>query len=123
MSLHIDQRMRKRYAAERRFKAFALTALALAGAFLLFFFADMISKGLPALQQAEILVDVHYSEASMKSYRKAVDRPFRKIVSRGYLRTLPLYMEDNPGVMGTTESRWVIATADVDQYLKGKAHR
>jgi phosphate transport system permease protein len=32
-------------------------------------------------------------------------------------------MEDHPELMGTTETRWVIATADVDQYLKGKAHR
>ncbi len=123
MSLHVNQQMKRRYAAEKRFKAYAITALTLAGAFLIFFFADMISKGLPALQQAEILVDVHYNDSSMQNYKKAVDKPLRRIVSRGYLRTLPLYMEDHPELMGTNESRWVLATADVDQYLKGKPHR
>ena len=123
MSLYLNANMKRRYAAEKRFKAFAITALALAGAFLLFFFADIISKGAPALQQAEILVDVHYNASSMKSYKKAVDKPYRDIVSRGYLRTLPLYMEDHPELMGTTKQQWVIATGDVDQYLKGKAHR
>jgi len=123
MSLHINPQMKRRYAAEKRFKAYAITALTLAGAFLIFFFADMISKGFPALQQAEILVDVHYNDTSKQNYKKAVDKPLRRIVSRGYLRTLPLYMEDHPELMGTNESRWVLATADVDQYLKGKPHR
>lgn len=123
MSLQINTRMKRRYGAERRFKAYGLTALLLAGAFLVFFFTDIIGKGLPALQQAEILVDVHYNESSQKSYKKAVAKSYRKIISRGYLRTLPLFMEDHPELMGSSERRWVLATSDVDQYLKGKPNR
>jgi phosphate transport system permease protein len=95
----------------------------LAAAFLVFFFYTMISQGTSALSQAELLVDVHYNEISQKSYKKAVAKPLRSIVSRGWLRTLPLHMEANPELMNTTASQWVTATADVDQYLKGKANR
>lgn len=123
MSLYIDSRMKRRYSAEKRFKAYGILALTLSGAFLLFFFTDIISKAIPALQQTEIQVEVRYNQSSMKSYRKAVDKRFRKIVSRGYLRTLPLYMEDHPEVMGTTETLWVTTTADVDQYVKEKPNR
>jgi phosphate transport system permease protein len=118
-----NQATRRRYLGERIFKSATIFALAVAAAFLVFFFYNMISQGVSALSQAEILVDVHYNQASAKSYRKAVDKPFRKIVSRGWMRTLPLYMEDHPEVMGTNTQKWVTATADVDQYLKGKPNR
>jgi len=114
---------KRRYRTERFFKGATIFALTLAAAFLVFFFYNMISQGVSALSQAEILVDVHYNETSAKSYKKAVGKPFRKIVSRGWLRTLPLYMEDHPEIMGTTVKKWVTATADVDQYLKGKPNR
>lgn len=118
-----NKALNRRYRKEKIFKGAAIFALLLAASFLIFFFSNMIGKGISAFSQAEILVNVHYNEASVKSYRKAVDKPYRRIVSRGWLRTLPLYMEDNPEVMGTTRQEWVLATADVDQYLKGYANR
>ena len=114
---------RRRYVVERIFKGATIFALTLAAAFLVFFFYNMISQGVSALSQAEILVDVHYNETSSKSYKKAVDKPLRKIVSRGWMRTLPLHMKDHPELMGTNEQKWVTATADVDQYLKGQPNR
>ena len=118
-----NKAIKRRYVVERLFKGATIFALALAASFLVFFFYNMISQGITALSQAEVLVDVHYNEVSAKSYKKAVDKPFRKIVSRGWLRTLPLYMEDHPEVMGTSVQKWVTATADADQYLKGKPNR
>jgi len=117
------KRTRSRYRSEKLFKSAAIFALSLAAAFLVFFFYNMISQGFSALSQAEILVDVHYNEVSQKSYKKAVEKPFRRIVSRGWMRTIPLHMEKYPELMNTTESRWVTATGDVDQYLKGKQNR
>jgi len=117
------KRTKRRYLSERLFKGSAIFALSLAASFLIFFFYTMISQGLSAFSQAEILVDVHYNESSKKSYKKAIAKEHRSIVSRGWTRTLPLYMEAHPEVMGTTTSEWVTATADVDQYLKGKPNR
>jgi len=122
-SISSSQRLRKRYRFEKIFKGSAIGALALAASFLVFFFFTMISQGVSALSQAEILVEVHYNETSYKSYKKAVDKSYRKIVSRGWLRTLPLYMEAHPELLGTSEMKWVTATGDVDQYLKGKPNR
>ncbi len=119
----LNKALKRRYLKEKLFKGSAIFALLLAASFLIFFFTNMISQGVSALSQAEILVTVHYNEASAKSYRKAVDKAYRKIVSRGWLRTLPLYMEDHPELMGTSEEKWVLATSDVDQYLKGKPNR
>ena len=118
-----NKALKRRYLKEKIFKGSAILGLLIAASFLVFFFSNMISQGVSALSQAEILVTVQYNEASSKSYRKAVDKEYRKIVSRGWLRTLPLYMEDHPELMGTTEEKWVLATADVDQYLKGKSNR
>jgi len=118
-----NKALKRRYLKEKIFKGSAIFALLVAASFLVFFFTNMISQGVSALSQAEILVTVQYNEATVKSYRKAVDKKYRKIVSRGWLRTLPLYMEDHPELMGTGEEKWVLATADVDQYLKGKSNR
>ncbi len=118
-----NKRTKHRYLKEKAFKGSAIFALSLAASCLLFFFYTMISQGYSAFSQAEILVEVHYNEASQNSYQKAVAKQYRKIVSRGWMRTLPLYMEAHPEVMGTSQAEWVTATADVDQYLKGKPNR
>ncbi|MFQ5519353.1 MAG: phosphate ABC transporter permease PstA, partial [Mariprofundus sp.] len=109
---------------EQRFRAMCFGAVVFALLFLVFFFADLISKGWPALQQAEIQIEVNYSEAVRDGkYRLAVDKQFRKIISRGWLRTLPLHLEDHPKLVGTTASKWVVAIAEVDQYLKGHPNK
>ncbi|MBF0281162.1 MAG: phosphate ABC transporter permease PstA [Zetaproteobacteria bacterium] len=113
----------KRFRAEKRFKALSMMALLLAASFLVFFFYDIISKGASAMQQAEVLVDVHYNQESLDNYNKAVESPINKLVSRGYLRTLPLKMKDHPELLGTTVQEWVVLDSDIDQYLKGKPNR
>lgn len=116
--------IRRRYNAERRFKGYCITAIAVALLFLAFFFADLIAKGWPALRQAEIQVEINYSEAVRDGkYRLAVDKHLRKIVSRGWLRTLPLYLEGHPELVGTSVTKWVVAIAEVDQYLKGHPNK
>tara|TARA_B100000929_G_scaffold221200_1_gene177654 strand:+ start:403 stop:1491 length:1089 start_codon:yes stop_codon:yes gene_type:complete len=94
-------------------------ALGLAGLFLVLFFADMLVKGLPAFQQAQIQVEVDYSEQASQIPLAAVQEDVRPLVSRGYLRLIPGRMEDNPDLLGTTRMEWVLADGQVDQYLKG----
>ena len=119
-----DARKRKRDRADKRFKFYGLAAITFALAFLLFFFVDIIGKGLPAFQQAEIKVNVHYSEATMNNYNKAVDRQYKTLVSKTWLRLVPNQMRDNPELMGTDREEWVLAENRVDQFLKGnEGHR
>lgn len=118
-SLQRDARKRRRDRADARFKWYGFTAIALAMAFLVFFFVDMIFKGLPAFQQAEILVQVEYSEAAQKNYNKAISKKYKKVVSRAWLRTLPMMMKAQPELIGTSQEEWVLADYRVDQFLKG----
>ncbi len=112
--------IRRRYRADGRFRLYCLAAVCFALAFLVFFFSDLIGRGWPAFQQAEILAEVDYSQAVADGrYRKAIDRKLVPLVSRGVLRTLPLMLEAHPERIGTREERWLIAQAEVDQYLKG----
>lgn len=117
--LQRDALLRKRYRAERRFKAYCIGGLVLAIAFLVFFFVDMIGRGYTAFVQTELLVDVTYSEQSVEIPLAAVDKDVRRLVSRGWLRLLPRYVEEDPTLMGTTRTQWVVADDNVDQYLKG----
>jgi phosphate transport system permease protein len=119
----ISAQLRRRHRRSARLKWLSLGALGLAVAFLVLFFADMLSKGLPAFQQTQLLVEVNYSEQASQMPPAAVDEEVRDLVSRGWLRTLPRQMRDNPELLGTTRSEWVLAGGQVDQYLKGHANR
>ncbi|NVJ54448.1 MAG: phosphate ABC transporter permease PstA [Campylobacteraceae bacterium] len=118
-----DPTLSGRHRSSKRFKTFTLSSLIFSVAFLAFFLFDIISKGSPAFEQAYVNVNVTYNEASMKSYRKAIDRKYSRIVSRAWLRTLPMEMKKNPELMGTTVKMWVLADDQVDQYLKGHYYK
>jgi len=118
-SLQDNSRKRRRARADQRFKWYGMFALGLAVTFLVFFFVDIIGKGLPAFQQAEILVHVEYSEAAKLNYSKAVPRKYKKLISRAWLRTIPMMLEDHPEMLGTSADEWVLADYRVDQFLKG----
>ncbi|MDZ7761193.1 MAG: phosphate ABC transporter permease PstA [Desulfovermiculus sp.] len=116
----IDRQTQKRYRAERRFKLYCLSALVLGCSFLVFFLADIVSKGYSAFRQAEIKVEVSYDEKSQEVPKRAVNDEVRPLVSRVVYRDLNRQISNHPERMDTTQIRWVVAKADVDQYLKGK---
>jgi len=115
----VQARVAKRNRADRRFKFYGLAALTFALAFLVFFFADIIGKGLPAFQQAEIKVTIHYSEAAQNNYNMAVDRSHRALVSKAWLRLIPNQIEAHPELLGQDHEEWVLAENRVDQFMKG----
>ncbi|EPC00484.1 phosphate ABC transporter permease [Litchfieldella anticariensis FP35 = DSM 16096] len=115
----ISAQLKRRHRKSARLKWLSMGALGLAGLFLVIFFADMLGKGLPAFQQAQIRVEVTYSEQSQQLPLAAVNEDVRELVSRGWLRTLPMMMRDNPQLLGTSRQEWVLADGQVDQYLKG----
>lgn len=118
-----DRKLRKRYAAEKRFQLYGKMALLLATAFLVFFFYDIIKTGYTAFSQAEVRAEVTFSEETLQMPNKAVSRENRDVISRGFLRILPQVVEQHPEFMNTTQTMWVVAKGDVDQYLKSKPNR
>ncbi len=119
----VQRHLQKRYRAERRFKALCISALALAGVFLVVFFGDMIRKGYTAFVQAELEVEVTYDERSVEIPLAAVEGEVRRLVSRGWLRLLPQRVDADPGLMGTARTEWVVADDAVDQYMKGRYNK
>ncbi|OIO70512.1 MAG: phosphate ABC transporter, permease protein PstA [Zetaproteobacteria bacterium CG1_02_53_45] len=124
LDMHTNASMRKRLRADKRFKLYGLAAISFALAFLVFFFVDIIGKGAPAFQQAEIQVTVHYSEAAINNYNKAVDKEYKHLVSKAWLRLVPNQIAGKPELLGQDYEEWVLAENSVDQYLKGhEGHR
>ncbi|MGE4532678.1 phosphate ABC transporter permease PstA [Halomonas sp.] len=119
----ISAQLKKRHRRSARLKWISMGALGLAGLFLLWFFSDMLGKGLPAFQQAQIQVEIDYNEDAQRMGRAALDRDVSRLVSRTFERMIPVQMRENPELLGTTETRWVLADSEVDQYLKGHRHK
>jgi len=118
-----DPSLIKRHNSARRFKIFTIICIAFAISFLVFFLGDMIIKGMPAFQQTYILTNVSYNKKTINSTRKAIDKKYRHIVSRAWLRDIPHRLEKNPELMNTTQPTWVLANHQVDQYIKGHYYK
>ncbi len=118
-----DASLNSRHASARRFKRFTLGSLVFSILFLLFFLTDIITKGLPAYQQAYVQIEVNYSKKSIENSRVAIQKKYRKIVSRAWLRNIPREIKQNPQLLNTTKLVWVLADDQVDQYLKGHYYK
>ncbi|MCE0734179.1 phosphate ABC transporter permease PstA [Halomonas sp. G15] len=119
----ISAQLKRRHRRSARLKWISMGALGLAGLFLVLFFADMLVKGLPAFQQAQIQVEIDYNEDAQRMGRAALDPDESRLVSRTFERLIPVALRENPKLLGTTETRWVLADSEVDQYLKGHRHK
>ncbi len=111
--------LRRRYRAEKRFKAYCIGALGLALLFLVLFFADMISQGYSAFVQTELQIDFAYNEETVDFPQSALADDVYPLVSRAWFRNVPRAVQNNPELMGTTQTIWVTADADIDQFRKG----
>ena len=118
----VDPSLSKRHRSSRVFKAFAKGSILFTLAFLLFFLFDIARTAAPAMSQAYVQVEVTFSEKTKKFSRSAVDKQYRTIVSRAWLRTIPSQLEDSPELIGTKQMMWVLADDQVDQYLKEHHH-
>jgi phosphate transport system permease protein len=115
----ISAQLKGRHRKSARLKWISMGSLGLAGLFLVLFFTDMLVKGLPAFQQAVVQVEVNYNEDAKQMGRAALDPEIAHLVSRSFERLIPGMIRDNPDLLGTTETRWVLTNSEVDQYLKG----
>jgi len=118
-----DPTLNKRHLKAKLFKLFTLSSIVFAISFLVFFLGDMVYKGLPAFQQSYIQIEVQYNEKSLASTRQAIDRKYRRVVSRAWLRDIPKRVKQQPELMNTKQLTWVLLNHQVDQYLKGHYYK
>lgn len=108
--------LRRRHRRERGFRMLCGGALLLAAGFLVTFLGSMVGAAWPALTQTEIKVEVDFTGPAWQ----AVDSELNPVVSRGVTRLLPMRLENNPELEGTVTEEWILAKAEIDQYLKGR---
>jgi phosphate transport system permease protein len=141
-----------RYRKERLFRALGLGALLVGLGFLAFFFYTLIGNGYTALGQTRILLDVELGEEVVdpegardpeslaaadyqRLVREALNRLFPDVTARAELRELysmvspgagfelRARVRDDPSVIGTMQSLWLLADDDVDVIVKGHVDR
>lgn len=117
-NIFYDPTLKGRHTKAKIFKGFALASLVVSLLFLVIFLTDMIAKGTPAFKQTYIQIEVTYSEKTLASTRSAVDRKYRRLLSRAWFRDIPKHVEANPEIMGTTQLVWALADDQVDMYVK-----
>jgi phosphate transport system permease protein len=140
-----DARVRRRYRAEARFKAYGIAALVVTAVFLVVLLADILVKGLPAFTQHSVTLSVpvpveEFGDKSVSAIRGADYFPITRdalkaaipgIESRSGERTLtrllstgaPDVLRDrlvaNPSLIGTTVKVPLLLSDDADLYFKG----
>ena len=141
----VKRGMAKRHKAERRFKIYGITAIALSLGFLAFLLISITMSGYSAFWQTYMRLDVEFSadvlgkDLSSADYNGLVKKSLRfmfpDVKSRGDRRQLyslaspgaafelrKMAMAD-PSLVGKTVSVWVPANDDVDMLIKGNVRR
>ena len=144
--------LRRRYWAERRFRAYGLTAIVAALAFLVYLFFVIFSNGMGAFRQSELKLDIYYDPAivdpagTRKSedlhaadyqalIRAALKKKFPEVEGRAGTRELTRLVSGSaafelqrevvadPNLIGTTRTEWLLASDAVDLLQKGHIER
>jgi len=148
----VKRGLKKRYAAERRFKAYGIAAVLIALGFIATLFGTIISNGLPAFSETVIKLEIEVSEdivdpagerdpavLASANYRKLIFDEFRglfpdlkgrsdrravtRILSSGATFELQRLVTEDPGLVGQTITFEVPVAADFDLYHKGVISR
>ena len=147
----MQKNLKRRYAAERRFKLYGILAVGSALIFLLLLFSSIVGNGWRAFQQTHIALDIHFDPAllgkagqSASAYEKSdfggllkqtLRQKFPDVSGRKLKKALyqltspgaPYQLRDmvmhNPNLVGKTETVWLTADDDVDMYMKGYISR
>ena len=142
----------KRYAREKRFRFYGITAIALSILFLMILLTDIIGKGYPAFTSTYIKLDVQLDAQTLGVTADSTPEQLRtanyNTVIRNSLNTLIPGVESSkekkvlrglvsgdaqyelqrqvmadPALIGTNQSVWVLADDDIDTYYKGHVDR
>nr|VFK40781.1 MAG: phosphate transport system permease protein [Candidatus Kentron sp. SD]VFK46476.1 MAG: phosphate transport system permease protein [Candidatus Kentron sp. SD]VFK80023.1 MAG: phosphate transport system permease protein [Candidatus Kentron sp. SD] len=145
-------RLRKRHAAERRFRLYALSSICIGLAFVFLLFLDIISNGYSAFQQTFVRLSITFEQElldpegkrdpvvlSQANYAGLVKRSLRArfpevtsrrekkmlygLISSGAAFQLQKEVLRDPGIIGTRKDVWVPADDDADMLIKGHIDR
>lgn len=137
------KRLPRRYAAERRFKFYGKIAILLTLGFLLTLLSGIVMRGLPALQKAQIGLDVSFNPAFISeegrcalssltsqslrtllpNVKKENAPSLLSLISPGSCRILLHHLRTHPEDVGRTILMWLPASDDVDLFLKNRRIR
>lgn len=135
-------RLKKRYASERRFKAFGAIALFITSAFLIYLLVDIAGKAWPTFIEHRVAISVDLDAARIdKTNIAGADfsglvkdtwrNQFPELTSRGDKKKLNALLsqqaaddlktevEANPALIGTTFKLSALMSDDADLYFKG----
>ncbi|MDH3714498.1 MAG: phosphate ABC transporter permease PstA [Gammaproteobacteria bacterium] len=144
--------LKRRYAAERRFRLFGLLSVVLGFVFLFALFASIISTGYPAFQSTYVQLDIDFDpaildisaspgseELSAANYAGLVKHSLRELfpavkkrrerrslyqlVSIGAEYELRNRLLTAPSFIGRKEALWLPANDDLDTFMKGGIDR
>jgi phosphate transport system permease protein len=145
-------RLRRRYAAERRFRIYGLIAIALAGIMLGLLVTSIVAKGYSAFVQTRIALDIDFDPAVidpsgtrdpqvlatanyMALVRAALEERFPEVSGRRDKRSLrglissgaDIALRDmvraDQALIGTRQRVWLKSSDDVDSFVKGDIRR
>ena len=144
----VEKGLARRYRRERNFRRLGLAAILLGLLFVSFLFVSIISKGYTAFQQTYIQLDLTLDPALIapvgetdpkviakgdfggvvkaalrEHFPSVTDRREKKVlygvVSTGAAFQLLDMVQEDPALIGTTQSVWLVADDDVDMLIKG----
>jgi phosphate transport system permease protein len=148
----VARSLKRRYWAERRFRTYGIAAIVAALSFLVYLFFVIFSNGLGAFRQSQVRLDIFYDpavidpagtrkpddllaadyQALIRSALKAkfpevegraANRELTRLVSGSAPFDLQRRVVDDPALIGTTETRWLLASDAVDLLSKGHIER
>ena len=143
----VNRTLKKRYAAERRFRLYGLCSVVAAMIFLVWLLVSIVSTGLPAFQKTFIRLNITFDpevldidnpkdpdqlrmadydglvkEALKQRFPEVSDRRERRalysLVSDGAGYRLSAMLRNNPDLLNSTREIWLPADDDVDAFFK-----
>ena len=146
----VRKSLKARYCSEKRFRAFGISAVAFGLLAVVVLFTDIISKGTSAFVETYIQLDIHWdpaelgiddpSDADQINYadydaliKAALRERFPDVEGRLERRTLYQLassgagfllrdqLQENPDLLGTIQTQWILADDDVDMFIKADA--
>jgi phosphate transport system permease protein len=144
--------LKRRYWAERRFRAYGFAAVTAGMAFLVYLFFVIFSNGIGAFRQTQVLLPVYFDAAVIDPsgnrsidelraadyqslIREALKRKFPEVEGRAATRELTRLISSSaafdlqksviadPALIGRTEPVWLLASDAVDLLRKGRVDR
>ncbi|MCB1838469.1 MAG: DUF3333 domain-containing protein, partial [Alcanivoracaceae bacterium] len=144
--------LKRRYRAEKRFRAYGIASIAVGLMAVVVLFTDIISKGIPGFTETYIQLEVYYDTEALEitdvrdeeqlqfaNFSKVVKVALRerfpevqgrgealdlyKLVSDGASYELRDRLREQPTLIGKTETLWLLANDDVDVYNKADVEK